>query len=105
MILLSSKNDIYELTRVGHYAEAELNPNENPSPHQGVEDVSTVLKVGDEVEAKFIGFDRKSRGMNLSIKAKDQEDEAEAVKDYNQSQQTTGTTLGDLLKEQMDSND
>ncbi len=70
-----------------------------------VEDVSTVLKVGDEVEAKFIGVDRKSRGMSLSIKAKDQDDEAEAMKDFNQTQQTTGATLGDLIKAQMDSND
>jgi small subunit ribosomal protein S1 len=70
-----------------------------------VEDVTMVLKVGDEVEAKFIGVDRKSRGMNLSIKAKDEQDEAEAMKDYNKSQQTASTTFGDLLKEQMDSSD
>ncbi len=70
-----------------------------------VEDVSTVLKVGDEVEAKFIGVDRKSRGLNLSIKAKDEQDEADAMKDYNKSQNTAATTLGDLLKEQMENND
>jgi small subunit ribosomal protein S1 len=70
-----------------------------------VEDASTVLKVGDEVEAKLIGIDRKSRAINLSIKAKDYDDEAEAMKDYASSQQTAATTLGDLLKEQMDSND
>jgi small subunit ribosomal protein S1 len=70
-----------------------------------VEDASTVLKVGDEVEAKLIGIDRKSRAINLSIKAKDYDDEAEAMKDYARSQQTAATTLGDLLKEQMDSND
>jgi small subunit ribosomal protein S1 len=70
-----------------------------------VEDASTVLKVGDEVEAKLIGIDRKSRAINLSIKAKDYDDEAEAMKDYASSQQSASTTLGDLLKEQMDSND
>ena len=70
-----------------------------------VEDASTVLKVGDEVEAKLIGIDRKSRAINLSIKAKDYDEEAEAMKDYASSQQATSTTLGDLLKEQMDSND
>jgi len=70
-----------------------------------VEDASTVLKVGDEVEAKLIGIDRKSRAISLSIKAKDYDDEAEAMKDYASSQQTAATTLGDLLKEQMDSND
>ena len=70
-----------------------------------VEDASTVLKVGDEVEAKLIGIDRKSRAINLSIKAKDYDEEAEAIKDYASSQQSASTTLGDLLKEQMDSND
>jgi small subunit ribosomal protein S1 len=70
-----------------------------------VEDASTVLRVGDEVEAKLIGIDRKSRAINLSIKAKDYDDEAEAMKDYASSQQSASTTLGDLLKEQMDSND
>ena len=70
-----------------------------------VEDASTVLKVGDEVEAKLIGIDRKSRAISLSIKAKDYDDEAEAMKDYASSQQSAATTLGDLLKEQMDSND
>jgi len=70
-----------------------------------VEDASIVLKVGDEVEAKLIGIDRKSRAINLSIKAKDYDDEAEAMKDYASSQSPAATTLGDLLKEQMDSND
>jgi small subunit ribosomal protein S1 len=70
-----------------------------------VEDASTVLKVGDEVEAKLIGIDRKSRAINLSIKAKDYDEEAEAMKDYASSQKSAATTLGDLLKEQMDSND
>ena len=67
-----------------------------------VEDASTVLKVGDEVEAKLMGVDRKSRALNLSVKAKDYEDETEAMKDYSKSQETASTTLGDLLKEQMD---
>jgi small subunit ribosomal protein S1 len=67
-----------------------------------VEDASMVLKVGDEIEAKFIGVDRKSRALSLSIKAKDYDDEAEAMKDYNSSQQTAATTFGDLLKEQLD---
>ncbi len=70
-----------------------------------IEDASTVLKVGDEVEAKLIGIDRKSRAINLSIKAKDYDEEAEAMKDYASTQQSAATTLGDLLKEQMDSND
>ena len=68
-----------------------------------VEDASTVLKVGDEVEAKLLGVDRKNRGIMLSIKAKDYDDETEALKDYSDNQDATGAapTLGDLMKEQM----
>ncbi len=47
-----------------------------------VEDATTVLKVGDEVEAKFIGVDRKSRQIMLSIKAKDMEEEKQVMADY-----------------------
>jgi small subunit ribosomal protein S1 len=70
-----------------------------------VEDARTMLKEGDQVDAKFIGVDRKNRTLNLSIKAKDTAEEAEAIQDYSRSQAEVGaTTLGDLLKEQMESN-
>ncbi|MFN2348145.1 MAG: 30S ribosomal protein S1 [Thioalkalivibrio sp.] len=65
-----------------------------------VEDVRTVLNVGDTVEAKFMGVDRKNRTVTLSIKAKDYADEAEALQDYGNAGSAT-TTLGDLIKEQM----
>ncbi|MGD8978136.1 MAG: 30S ribosomal protein S1 [Gammaproteobacteria bacterium] len=70
-----------------------------------VEDARMVLKVGDEVEARFIGIDRKSRAINLSIKAKEVYEEAVAVKNYRTSESTTGTSLGDLLKEQISGQD
>ena len=63
-----------------------------------VEDARLVLKVGDEVEAKFTGVDRKSRVIALSIKAKDMHEEAEAMQNY-RTDSSTGTSLGDLLKE------
>ncbi|AKJ95036.1 30S ribosomal protein S1 [Thioalkalivibrio versutus] len=69
-----------------------------------VEDASTVLKVGETVEARFMGVDKKTRAISLSIKAKDRAEEAEMVSDYG-SNAGSGTTLGDLLKEQMDKND
>jgi len=69
-----------------------------------IEDARTVLNVGDEVEAKFMGVDRKNRTINLSIKAKDSQEEAEAVQDYNRSSAPASTTLGDLLKEKMENN-
>ena len=71
-----------------------------------VEDVRTQFKEGDTVEAKFTGIDRKSRMLSLSIKAKDYDDEAEAMSDYSQSDGSgPATTLGDLMKEQMGTRD
>jgi small subunit ribosomal protein S1 len=72
-----------------------------------VDDARTVLKVGEEVEAKFIGVDRKTRTITLSIKAKEMHDEAEAVQSYRTESgaSATGTSLGDLLKEQISGNE
>jgi small subunit ribosomal protein S1 len=64
-----------------------------------VEDARAVLKPGDEVEARFMAVDRKVRTIALSVKAKEMHEEAEAVQNY-RSDSTTGTSLGDLLKEQ-----
>ena len=68
-----------------------------------VEDARTVLKVGDSVEAKFIGVDRKKRSLSLSVKAKDYDDEAEVVKEFGAVTTSSAATIGDLIKEQMDS--
>jgi small subunit ribosomal protein S1 len=68
-----------------------------------VEDARTVLRVGDEVEAKFTNVDRKNRTVALSIKAKEVHEEAEAISNYKSEAGTApaGTTLGELLKEKM----
>ena len=66
-----------------------------------VEDARNLLKVGDEIEAKFVGVDRKSRAISLSIKAKDSQEEAEVMSEYSRSSAPSTPTLGDLLKEQM----
>jgi small subunit ribosomal protein S1 len=74
--------------------------------HERVEDASQRLKVGDEVEAKIVGTDRKSRLMQLSIKAKDEAETQEAMAEYNKSatDASSGTTkLGALLREQLES--
>ena len=63
------------------------------------------LKEGDELEAKFINIDRKARAISLSIKAKESDEEGEAMRDYAQSTTATATTFGDLMKEQMGSLD
>jgi small subunit ribosomal protein S1 len=68
-----------------------------------VEDARTMIKVGDEVEAKFINVDRKNRAIALSIKAKEVHEEAEALSSYKSetAASSSGTTLGELLKEKM----
>ncbi len=68
-----------------------------------VDDISHYLKVGEEIEAKIINVDRKNRTINLSIKAKDMADEADAVQKYSSESGNAGTTnLGALLKAKMD---
>ncbi len=68
-----------------------------------IEDLTTQLKEGDEVEAKIINIDRKNRVINLSVKSKDIDDEKQAMKDVREKQvESAGpTTIGDLIKEQM----
>jgi len=69
-----------------------------------VDDASQHLKVGDTVEAKFVGMDRKGRSLQLSIKAKDEAETAEAMAEYNKTaaEAAAGTTsLGALLRAQL----
>ncbi|VUX56084.1 30S ribosomal protein S1 [uncultured Woeseiaceae bacterium] len=68
-----------------------------------VEDARTMIKVGEEIEAKFTNVDRKNRTVALSIKAKEVHEEAEALSSYKTETAavSTGTTLGELLKEKM----
>src|SRR5512133_1903144 len=70
-----------------------------------VEDIRTRLKEGDAVNAMIINVDRKNRSINLSIKAKDNADESEAMQRITSENAgtTTGTTnLGALLKAKLD---
>ena len=68
-----------------------------------VEDARTMIKIGDEVEAKFTNVDRKNRSVALSIKAKEVHEEQEAVSSYKSEVEasSSATTLGELLKEKM----
>ncbi len=70
-----------------------------------VEDARAVLKVGDAIDTRFTGLDRKTRVLSLSIKAKEAHEEQQAMENYKSesSQTSSSTTLGDLLKEQMKS--
>ena len=67
-----------------------------------IEDARAVLRVGEEIEAKFMGVDRKNRTLSLSMKAKDMDDEATAIKGYSRDSASGTATLGDILKEQME---
>ncbi|KRG86106.1 30S ribosomal protein S1 [Stenotrophomonas daejeonensis] len=72
-----------------------------------VDDASQHLKVGDKIEAKFVGMDRKGRTLQLSIKAKDEAETAEALAEFNKTstEAATGTTsLGALLRAQLNGN-
>ena len=95
---VDAKRAIVELAEgiEGHLRTAEV-------ARERVDDIRTVLKVGDEIEAKFVGVDRKKRVLSLSIKAKESDEEAQAVQEYATSTSAGSTTLGDLIKEQMDS--
>ncbi|TAK60210.1 30S ribosomal protein S1 [Methylobacter sp.] len=66
-----------------------------------VEDARTLLKEGDTLEAKFIGVDKKSKSISLSIKAKDSDEESHSIKDHSQ-QSSVGVstpTFADIFKQ------
>ena len=65
-----------------------------------VEDARNILTEGDSIEAKFIGVDRKSKTINLSVKAKDDDEEKAVLSDYS-SQNSSSPTLGDIFKNSM----
>ena len=70
-----------------------------------MEDARSVLKEGDEVNAVVTNVDRKSRSISLSIRAKDQADQQEAMATLSQNTGNAGTTsLGALLRAKLDNN-
>jgi small subunit ribosomal protein S1 len=72
-----------------------------------VEDARNVLKEGDEVTAVVVNVDRKTRNIQLSIKAKDAADQSEAMSTLSQqsARENAGTTsLGALLRAKLDNN-
>ena len=65
-----------------------------------VEDASTELSVGDTIEARFMGVDRKNRTLSLSIRGKDEAEEKEAVEQVNKQQDSSGinSAMADAFK-------
>lgn len=70
-----------------------------------VEDARNALKEGEEVQVKIISVDRKNRVIGLSIKAKDIAEEKEAVKAHKEAEVVAPSTIGDLIKAQMQNKD
>jgi small subunit ribosomal protein S1 len=68
-----------------------------------VDDARKILREDEEIEAMIIGVDRKRRVINLSIKAKESEDEATALQEYSAESEGGTAKLGDLLREQLGS--
>lgn len=66
-----------------------------------IEDARTVLKEGETVETKILSIDRKNRVIMLSIKARESQEEQDAMREL-RAEGPSSPTLGDLLKEQMD---
>ncbi|AGY91695.1 30S ribosomal protein S1 [Spiribacter curvatus] len=69
------------------------------------DDARSLVSEGDEVEAKVMAVDRRNRMISLSVRAKDQQDEREALEGFGSTGTAGTTTLGDLLKEQMGGRD
>lgn len=64
-----------------------------------VEDARTLLTEGGTIEAKFIGVDKKAKSISLSIKAKENDEETGALKNFGQQANSGSSTLGDLFKQ------
>lgn len=74
---------------------------------ESVDDARQSLSIGDELEVKILGLDRKNRAITLSAKSREIDDEQEAHREYQvQDDARAGaTTLGDLIKAQMGADD
>jgi small subunit ribosomal protein S1 len=82
---------------LGDEVEGYLRASE-AAPHR-VEDLTTLLKEGDQVDAMIINVDRKTRSINLSVRAKEQAEQSEAMERLASTDASSGTTnLGALLK-------
>jgi small subunit ribosomal protein S1 len=66
-----------------------------------IDDARSIIKEGEEVEVKITAIDRKKRTINLSIRAKESDEEQAAVKEY-APESAGGAKLGDILKEHLD---
>ena len=96
---VEQKNAIVTLTEgvEGQIKASEL------SIDKQVDDARLFIKEGEELEVKITAIDRKKRIIAVSVRAKETDDEIAAVREY-APESSTGTKLGDLLKEHLDNN-
>ncbi len=99
---VDAKGAVVRLTEGGE-VEGYLRTSE--LSRERIEDARSILNEGDEVEAKIMTIDRKNRKIALSVKAKDMQEESEAVEEYTRKAGGATTTLGDMLKEKLGSGD
>ena len=92
----------YAILQLVEGVEAQLKASEI-SLDKRVEDARTVVKEGEELEVKITTIDRKKRTINVSIKAKESDEEAATVEEYSPDSGSSAK-LGDLLKEHLDNN-
>jgi small subunit ribosomal protein S1 len=91
-VVIELDNDIE-----GYIRANELSENKEET------DVLKKIKPGDEITAQVVGFDKRNRQVNLSVKRHTQKIEKERVSDFNSSQAEPNVTLGDLLGEKLKS--
>ena len=68
---------------------------------EAVDDARNHVKVGDTLEAVIQSFDRKNRNLSLSVRAKDQAEEKQAVKEYKEATPSISKSLGGILRDKL----
>lgn len=70
----------------------------NEATAERVEDITSVISVGDEIEAKYTGVDRKSRVVNLSVRAKNEAEESAAIAQVNKEEVAVPNAFAEAFK-------
>jgi small subunit ribosomal protein S1 len=70
----------------------------NEATRDRIEDITSVISVGDVIEAKYIGVDRKARVVNLSVRAKDEAEESAAIAQVNKQEEAMPNAMAEAFK-------
>jgi small subunit ribosomal protein S1 len=77
----------------------------NDASRDKVDDLNSILSVGDKLEVMISQIDQKNRKIQLSVKQMEQEQEREALNAVKETSNVAPTTIGDLIKAQLDKKD